>query len=794
MRELTSEMAAVFGPGDELRVSRGALARLTRAMVRTKGAASMHAVRDWIGRFGELSVEGREGLSQRLEDVIACQLRVGDLGSASIRGEPYLVAVEERRFALPDGTVVLLGSQDESEAGRGLAAGMFPRVEGQSDSSLLDFFADRSPSVITLPEPFAPMGTWPGPGPLPNALADILSLCGECDPDEGTWHVAPETAAFLKDLFGGCRDDPSEAGAVGGAALDADQERVCKAPASERLVVEAAPGSGKTHTACARVARLLNEEGLEGSSILLLSFTRIAVAELRSRIAAEDVPGAQAVEVSTFDSLAGRYRAGLTGIGRGHDATVRAATRRIADGDPGLVGDVRSLRHLIIDEAQDLVGPRREFCEALIAALHPKCGVTVFGDPAQAIFAFQAPDADRRTLFSDLTDRPGFRRAALLHDHRSESPALARFVRDARPALLTPGVVSKQAYFDVRKLIEENAVESGLPRCASHPSTSRGLVLVRSHSSLLTLAEDFRSAGRSFRLRLPGRPLRVEPWIGAMLGGLPENTTLDRGMVEVLHADMHPRPALDPAGCWEVLRDLDGMGRATVRVGRIAEALLDPPLALLRDHEGSSGPLLSTIHGVKGHEDTRVMLGLTRAPRGEDVDWPEEARILYVGATRAKLELRSFWINPRKYWTIGSPKRYWAVTRDHRRIEVGLEQDLAEWQDFRAVIGSEMERQAIKATWAVSEGSPAVARLGQDGLMRVHAETAGGPALACLSGALTDAIRKVTQIGDDAPLPNQMTGFDIVGATTVVVPARAGGLPTLALLPLLGGFGRIARD
>lgn len=229
-----------------------------------------------------------------------------------------------------------------------------------------------------------------------------------------------------------------------------------------------------------------------------------------------------------------------------------AATRRLADGDPGLVGDVRSLRHLIIDEAQDLVGPRREFCEALIAALHPKCGVTAFGDPAQAIFAFQAPDADRRTLFSDLTDRAGFRRAALLHDHRSESPALARFVRDARPALLTPGVVPKQAYFDVRKLIEENAVESGLSGCASHPSTSRGLVLVRSHSSLLTLAEDFRWAGRRFRLRLPGRPLRVEPWIGAMLGGLPENTTLDRGMVEVLHADMHPRSALDPAGCWEV--------------------------------------------------------------------------------------------------------------------------------------------------------------------------------------------------------------------------------------------------
>ncbi len=63
------------------------------------------------------------------------------------------------------------------------------------------------------------------------------------------------------------------------------QEEIIKAPANARLFVEAAPGTGKTAVACARVGHLL-QQGHTAGCIHLVSFTRTAVAEIRNRIVA----------------------------------------------------------------------------------------------------------------------------------------------------------------------------------------------------------------------------------------------------------------------------------------------------------------------------------------------------------------------------------------------------------------------------------------------------------------------------------------------------------------------------
>src|SRR5205814_7118911 len=91
-------------------------------------------------------------------------------------------------------------------------------------------------------------------------------------------------------------------------------------PPSSWQLVTAGPGCGKSAVACQRVAYLV-DEGVPASRILLISFTRTAVAELRDRIVSYAIAGEEArrVRISTIDSHAWSLRAGF------EDAPLRTA-------------------------------------------------------------------------------------------------------------------------------------------------------------------------------------------------------------------------------------------------------------------------------------------------------------------------------------------------------------------------------------------------------------------------------------------------------------------------------------
>jgi superfamily I DNA/RNA helicase len=82
---------------------------------------------------------------------------------------------------------------------------------------------------------------------------------------------------------------------------DEDQARVI-AHDGKRVLVVAGPGAGKTAVLAARAVRLV-EEGSDPSSILAVSFTVKAAAELRERLLKSPCPGAGGIVVSTFHSF-----------------------------------------------------------------------------------------------------------------------------------------------------------------------------------------------------------------------------------------------------------------------------------------------------------------------------------------------------------------------------------------------------------------------------------------------------------------------------------------------------------
>ncbi len=170
---------------------------------------------------------------------------------------------------------------------------------------------------------------------------------------------------------------------------DEKQTNVIEQPRTARILVDAGPGTGKTAVACARAAKLI-EKGLEPGNLWIISFTRTAVYEVRSRIRSYvKSPGlAAAVSIATIDSHAWALHSGfeknakLSGL---YDDNIENVLDKL-ETDLDLMEFLESIEHLIVDEAQDVIGIRADFVDALINRLPKSCGITVFSDRAQSIY------------------------------------------------------------------------------------------------------------------------------------------------------------------------------------------------------------------------------------------------------------------------------------------------------------------------------------------------------------------------------------------------------------------------
>ena len=95
--------------------------------------------------------------------------------------------------------------------------------------------------------------------------------------------------------------------------------------------------------------------------------------------------------ISTIDSHAWSLRAGfdderfLKSPGDGsYDLSIDRTIELSREQTPGLVECMARIEHLLIDEAQDVTGPRADLVIEMLKILPPICGVTSLADPAQA--------------------------------------------------------------------------------------------------------------------------------------------------------------------------------------------------------------------------------------------------------------------------------------------------------------------------------------------------------------------------------------------------------------------------
>jgi ATP-dependent DNA helicase UvrD/PcrA len=327
------------------------------------------------------------------------------------------------------------------------------------------------PAALDSPVP----GTEGEYAPGRRAIASPAARPAADQPEPGRAGLAGPGPAGVADMAGGSLL----------AGLDPEQ-RVA-AEAAGPLMIIAGPGTGKTRTLTHRIAAEVTG-GLPPAASLALTFTRRAAQEMRERLAALIPRQAGQLTVTTFHglgllilrehaSLAGlatdfavaddRMRlavaAELTGsdrAGRRLLASAAASPERHAEFARALAGrglvDVDGLvelplallrghpavaasltarwRRVSVDEYQDIDASQYGLLRLLAG---DGSGLTVIGDPDQAIYRFRGADVGFFLRFA--ADYPGAATVQLTRNYRSDPAIVAGALQAIAPATLVPG-------------------------------------------------------------------------------------------------------------------------------------------------------------------------------------------------------------------------------------------------------------------------------------------------------------------------------------------------------------------
>jgi hypothetical protein len=422
----------------------------------------------------------------------------------------------------------------------------------------------------------------------------------------------------------------------------AEQLEIVTLPSTARAVVKAAAGTGKTHTLAGRLTWLVENQGLSaGDQVLVLSFSRAAVAELRRRIAGLD-GDARYVGAATFDSFATRI---ISGAGRDasriaamdYASRIRAAVDLLS-GEATLPDDLQLVQHVLVDEIQDLVGARADLVMALLE--RARTGFTLFGDPAQAIYDHQE---DRLPDAPDLYSRVQHRypcdvmSLGLTRDYRSLTPQ-ANLVAGVGACLRLPDADQEGAAHQLRSILLSlpTVKVAAARRMLNRRDDEVNAFLTRTNGEALLLSRALFDASVPHRYQRRGEEKAAPDWISKLVAGLPE-TQLTRAVFDERLAAIPLFPPRDPDVLYGYLKALGpGRGR-TIDLQRVADRVREQNLTEDMNAVAPASVVVSTIHRAKGLEFDRVLL--TEPVDRQTADVSEENRVMYVALSRARQEI-----------------------------------------------------------------------------------------------------------------------------------------------------------
>ena len=434
-------------------------------------------------------------------------------------------------------------------------------------------------------------------------------------------------------------------------------------PYNERMLINAGPGTGKTWAMTERFIHLLESGEVEPEEILILCYTRsaVAVAQKRLRQAIESGKiGTEAanIEIRTLDSFATSLLLYLVAENSEYLPADFDLSRRNYDSRISLVVSIlrkddcevmHNYQCIFVDEMQDIVSVRAELLLALLKALPGTAGANLLGDSCQAIYDYSVQQCEigSRDLYRKICKTyHQFRTYSFSENHRM-SPELQRKLAPLRKAVLQNNT---DAVMDISQAIRADLDnELQLDKIDAEyitELTEAGSVafLTRSNIQALMLSASLNERHIRHTLQLRSQLSNVyASWIGHVFYDY-EAQTISEEEFCARFCQVEPELSGRALEFWYALQETQQtFDKNRYDVSELLRGILRCPCSKLFYPDTFMNPeqvVVSNIHRVKGDEFDKVYILDKVLDLDPGEDSPDmEARVLYVGMTRAKNEL-----------------------------------------------------------------------------------------------------------------------------------------------------------
>lgn len=478
---------------------------------------------------------------------------------------------------------------------------------------------------------------------------------------------------------------------------DETQVSVIQSGESVYKYIEAGPGTGKTAVACAKVAYLINEKGLSASNILLVSFTRTAIKEIKDRIQIllNENHSLEGLQIYTLDSFTWNVLASFNSddsenLFSTFEGNIQKLINALEERDDDILEFLSDFEHVLIDEAQDIVGIRSQLCQSIINCVSDYCGITIFADSAQAIYGFTTDEEElgdkNESLLEHIKNNKiaNLSRIDLINIHRTQDEKLRALFKDGRKQLIDRSVGTVESWNKLRSFIKNHA--HGV---IDHPReldlNNEYLLLYRKKYDVLFDSFGLSKDGVEHSLRMSGVPQRIYSWIGRLISAHQKDELKKEDFYTLWGKNIEANEDTDISEAWDILFNFAGISVNSIDIVRLREILSRTriPVELEVPQNQLNGPVLSTIHASKGRESSHVVLQLPNSKRFNSYTtseiFLEEERVLYVGATRARKTL--YVSEGYTRWSDSTSKtsRVFKISKPPRKqasVQIGLDGDL----------------------------------------------------------------------------------------------------------------------
>lgn len=441
-----------------------------------------------------------------------------------------------------------------------------------------------------------------------------------------------------------------------------EQGFVIEAGCNEKILVNAGPGTGKTYALIEKLKYLVNKCGINPKEIMILCFSKAAVAEILKRIDTAIVSGIvgyelKGIEIRTFDSFAtfmlslinkakeevGEAIIDFTKLN--YDERIILATQQITH-YPDMFSEIS---HFIVDEIQDLVRERAKLIQSILK--NSSCGFTLLGDFCQAIYDYQVKDRIKEInstkFYKWLTIRysTDLHKVEFIGNHR-QTADLANMSDTFRYSLLnnTPSE-SKSKFTDIFGRIESIGECHTLGK--SYFAKGKSVCLLcTTNGEALKASSYLRNQNIEHSIQRQSTVNTMDSWLGQVFGEWEKNVIDFDDFRERFNYIFNSSVIKEIELKWQQIKDVEGGNSSKISIPTLLRNIfLDKNARNSFYTMPEDNVVVSTIHKAKGREYDNVIIidewvkQFINKEKMESTDTINSLKTYYVALTRPKINV-----------------------------------------------------------------------------------------------------------------------------------------------------------